>query len=65
MNVTFIRYKNFYRSSFRFITINAFDRQTVRRKSRTFHIRESPYVRVTYGLSIGTDIGDLKWPWTA
>jgi len=20
---------------------------------------------VSYGLSIGTDIGDLEWPWTA
>jgi len=31
MNVPFIRYKNFYRSFFRFITINAFDRRTNRR----------------------------------
>jgi len=21
--------------------------------------------KVAYGLLIGTDIGDLKWPWTA
>jgi len=21
--------------------------------------------KVAYGLSIGTDIGDLEWPWTA